>query len=85
MNSQLEYYTLENKPDFNDGDSVEVDFQVLGMSKTTEIHLGKVVGKVSTHIVDIWMVEFGFQMSPFYRFRVIPVIHTAMIKNRIDL
>lgn len=71
-------YTLENKPDFKDGEIVKVDCSMWGMG-STEIKIGKIVGKSTTHIIDIWLVEFDGCLSESYPFRTAAIQHTFII------
>lgn len=59
----MKHYTLENKPNFQQNDVVEVDFGVI--SPQGEILKGRIVGKASEHIIDFWIVDFGKLLEPF--------------------
>ena len=79
----IKRYTLEKKPTFNDGDVIDVDMSVMGADKLG-IMRGKVVGKVSDHIIDQWIVDFGQSLNSdknfsLYPFKVLAVIHTAIL------
>jgi hypothetical protein len=81
----IKRYTLENKPTFKDGDEVDVDMGVMGASDLG-IMRGKVVGKVSDHIIDTWIVDFGQSLNKdknfsTYPFKVVGVIHTAIVES----
>jgi hypothetical protein len=76
----MKRYTLENKPTFHDGEEVEVDMEVLG-SLFPKILKGRVVGKSTEHIIDIWLVEFD-QTFELYPYRVVAVPHIAIIEKK---
>lgn len=76
----IKRYTLENKPKFKDGDLVLVDMAVMG-SEPLGILRGKIVGKGSEHVIDMWLVEFEQNFAPTYPFRVLSVIHTAFVES----
>jgi len=75
----IKRYTLEDKPTFKDGDVVIVDMSVLGSD--LGVVSGEIVGKASEHIVDMWLVKFQTDFGPTYPFKVVPVIHTALVKT----
>jgi hypothetical protein len=72
-------YTLEDKPDFFDGELVDVDMSEFGLPP--EILTGKIVGKASTNIVDNWLVEFPRAFPPSYPYQVVSTPHTFILKN----
>ena len=76
----MKYYTLENKPNFKDGEIVEVDMSKMGMDM--ENMKGKIVGKSTSHIIDMWLVEFDMQFIPTYPYKVVAIMHTAIIDNK---
>jgi len=73
----MKKYTLENKPNFKYGDMVSVDMKVMGSD--VGILTGKIVGKGSEHIIDMWLIEFDRDFSPTYPYKVVSIIHTAII------
>ena len=82
----IRHYTLENKPSFNDGDEIDVDMSVMG-AKSLGVMKGKVVGKASDHIIDMWIIDFGMSLNEdknfsMYPFKVLNVIHTAIVDNK---
>ena len=76
----MKRYTLENKPNFQDGELVYVDMSCFGYG-TDEIKVGTVVGKSFTHIIDFWLVEFKEDFSPTYPYKVLPVQHTFILDD----
>lgn len=56
-------YTLQNKPQFSQGDKVKVDLRALGSSDDQKYAEGTICGKVSDFIIDHWIVDFG---KPFH-------------------
>jgi hypothetical protein len=72
----IEKYTLENKPNFVDGEIVSVDMSCFGLPP--QIRTGKVVGKSFEHIIDTWLVEFD-STFPSYPFKVAQVPHTFIL------
>ena len=78
----MKTYTLTDpKPEFKDGETVLVDGRVLGLGNDAGIEVGTIVGKGSEHIIDMWLVRFNRNFAPTYPFKVVSVIHTAIIKN----
>ena len=75
----IKRYTLENKPKFKDGDVVLVDMSVMGSD--AGVISGKIVGKGSEHIIDMWMIEFDRDFGPTYPYKVVSVIHTAIVEK----
>jgi hypothetical protein len=75
----IKRYTLENKPKFKDGDVVLVDMSVMGSD--AGVISGKIVGKGSEHIIDMWMIEFDRDFGPTYPYKVVSVIHTAIVES----
>ena len=75
----IEKYTLEHKPNFTDGELVQVDMNCFGFPP--EILTGKIVGKSFEHIIDTWLVEFPRSFFPTYPFKVVPVQHTFILKK----
>lgn len=73
----MKRYTLENKPDFTDGELVQVDMACFGFPP--KIETGKIVGKSMTHIIDNWLVEFDHTFPPTYPYRVVAVAHTFIL------
>ena len=76
----IKHYTLENKPVFKDGEIVKVDMSKMGMDM--DIMTGKIVGKSMSHIIDLWLVEFGIQFIPTYPYKVVAIMHTAIIDDK---
>jgi hypothetical protein len=76
----IKHYTLENKPNFKDGDIVKVDMAKMGMDM--DIMEGKIVGKSISHILDMWLVEFDMQFIPTYPYKVVAIMHTAIIDEK---
>jgi hypothetical protein len=77
--SMIKTYTLEDpKPNFKDGDMVIVDMSVMG---STGLLAGTVVGRGMENIIDFWYVQFKKNFAPTYPFKVIPVIHTAIVRS----
>ena len=76
----MKKYTIENKPDFVDGERVSIDMSCFGFPP--KIALGKVVGKSFTHIIDNWLIEFDEKPSTVYPFKVVPVPHTFIIDEK---
>jgi hypothetical protein len=76
----IKRYTLENKPKFKDGDLVLVDMDVMGTAPLGILR-GKIVGKGTEHIIDMWLVEFEQNFAPTYPFKVVSIIHTAFIES----
>ena len=75
----IKTYKLEDpKPTFKDGDTVIVDMSVMGGGG---LLAGTVVGKGSEHIIDMWLVQFKRNFAPTYPFKVVSVIHTAIVKS----
>ena len=75
----IKRYTMEEKPCFKDGDQVLVDMSVMGNTGLGLLK-GKIVGKGMEHVIDFWLVEFE-QTFPLYPFKVVSVIHTAIVKS----
>lgn len=75
----IKRYTLENKPKFKDGEHVFVDMSVL--TGVEGILRGKIVGKGSEHVIDMWLVEFEKDFGPTYPFKVTSVFHTAFVES----
>jgi hypothetical protein len=71
------HYTLENKPEFKDGDIIQVDMSHFGWPE--EIRTGKIVGKSTNYIIDYWMIEFLDYICDGYKFKVLNVPHTAIL------
>ena len=78
----MKKYTLENKPDLKYGDIVLVDMSVMG-ADAAGVLSGKVVGKAMTHIMDLWLIEFDRDFAPTYPYKVISIIHTAIIDEKL--
>lgn len=76
--NEVKRYTLEEKPDFKDQQSVKVDMASLGCDEA--IMEGKIVGKAMTHIIDYWLVEFPHHF-PSYPFRVLSIPHVSIVKE----
>ena len=72
------HYTLENKPEFKDGDIVRVDMAHLGLPNGT-IKQGKIVGKSIINVIDHWMIEFPEYFSDDYKFKVLNIPHVAIL------
>jgi hypothetical protein len=75
----MKRYTLENKPDFKDGEVVAVDTSVLGIS--LGILPGKIVGKAVSNVIDWWMVEFNAYHFPSYPYKVVSIMHLAFLQK----
>lgn len=78
----IEHYTMENKPEFKDGDFVHVDMSKMGCESYGILH-GKIVGKTFVHVIDTWLVEFDRSFEPSYPYKVVGIPHTAIIKKYI--
>jgi hypothetical protein len=76
----MKHYTLENKPNFKDGEIVRVDMSKMGMDMN--IMEGEIVGKSFSHVIDMWLVEFGIQFIPTYPYKVVAIMHTAIIDEK---
>ena len=75
----IKTYTLEDtKPDFKYGDTVKVDMNHFG--GTQGILNGRIVGKGSVNVIDMWIVEFEQDFGPTYPYRVFTVPHVAILK-----
>lgn len=74
----IKRYTIEDKPSFKDGDQVIVDMSV--MASPLGLMKGTIVGKGSVNVIDMWLVEFEREF-PLYPFKVMSVIHTAIVKS----
>ena len=77
----IKRYTMEEKPCFKDGDQVLVDMAVMG-SAPLGIMKGTIVGKGSEHVIDMWLVQFEKNFAPTYPFKVVSVIHTAIVMGQ---
>lgn len=75
-------YTLENKPNFYDGEIVEVDMSCFGIQidEGSDILTGRVVGKSITGIVDQWLIEFAREFR-LYPYKVVSVPHTFILQK----
>ena len=73
----MKTYTMANKPIFKYGDQVQVDMAHLGCPPGTLA--GRIVGKGSTHVIDMWLVEFEQDFGPTYPYRVFTVPHVAIL------
>ncbi len=74
----IKTYTLEDKkPDFKYGDAVKVDMAHLGSKGVLP---GRVVGRGSIHVIDMWLIEFEKDFGPMYPYRVFSVPHVAILK-----
>ena len=81
-------YTLENKPNFMDGEMVEVELACFGFTPESlkeyvlpPILTGKIVGKALDHIIDHWLIEFG-RHFPSYPYKVVSVPHTFILNEK---
>ena len=74
----MTHYTLENKPNFKDGDWVKVDMSCFGYP-TNDLRDGKIVGKGMTHIIDQWLILFNDDFHPTYPYKVVSVQHTFIV------
>jgi len=71
-------YTLENKPEFVNGQEVDVDMlKLTGSLNGTK--RGKVIGKSSTHVVDMWVIDFGEVFSEVYLYQAVAVPHVCIV------
>ena len=77
---RMKTYTMMNKPNFKYGDHVQVDMGHLGW-ETGGTLLGKIVGKGSVHVIDMWLVEFERDFGPTYPYRVFTVPHVAIVEH----
>lgn len=75
----IKHYTMFNKPDFKDGQEVNVDMSVMGSD--AGILTGTIVGKNFTNIIDTWLIQFDRNFAPSYPFKVVPIMHTAIIEE----
>ena len=79
-------YTMEDKPDFKNGQVVEVDFGCFGYTGNPRYFLGTVKGKVGTHVIDVWIIDFVSKigeligLSP-YLYQALGVQHTFIVKE----
>ena len=79
----IKTYTLEDpKPTFKDGDTVIVDMSVLGSKGLLN---GTIVGRGMENILDFWYVQFNQDFAPTYPFKVVSIIHTAIVKPTAEL
>lgn len=74
---RMKTYTMMNKPIFKYGEEVEVDLAHLGCPKGTL--KGRIVGRGSVHVIDMWLVEFEKDFGPTYPYRVFTVPHVAIL------
>ena len=77
----MKHYTLENKPEFKDGDKIKVDMHCMGYPKN-DIRIGIIVGKGMTHVIDHWLVQFDSDFSPTYPYKVVQIQHTFIIDEK---
>jgi hypothetical protein len=80
----MKLYTIENRPQFTDGQPVEVDMTCFGFPKSTfngnpTIFTGRVVGKAVSNIIDQWLIEFATAFPPTYPYHVVSVPHTFIV------
>jgi hypothetical protein len=74
----MKTYTMASKPIFKYGEKVEVDMGHLGWP-IREILPGRIVGRGSVHVIDMWLVEFERDFGPTYPYRVSTVPHVAIV------
>ena len=76
------FYTLENKPNFKNEETVWVDFSKFNGGEEHVI-IGEIVGKGSTHIIDYWLINFGTDHAFYnnYPYPVISVPHTFIVET----
>lgn len=74
----ISYYGLENKPSFEDGQKVDVDFNKLGMPEVGIVR-GEVVGKAISHLLDFWIIKFDRNFGTTYPYKVISIPHTCIV------
>ncbi len=76
----MKRYTLDDpKPSFKQGEQVAVDMGWFGCTDLGVLQ-GRIVGKALTHVLDVWLVDFGREISSEYPYYVLSVPHTAMLK-----
>lgn len=77
-----EKYTLYNKPEFKDGEIIQVDMEHLGFPP--EIRKGKIVGKTFVNVFDTWLVEFDNDFGPTYPYKVVGIPHFCILMKQDD-
>lgn len=70
------YKITDPKPSFRYGQAVDVDMSTLG---SDGLRIGKVVGKGSEHVIDMWLIEFATSFGPTYPYNVLSVPHTSIL------
>ena len=81
-------YTLENKPNFQFGEEVLVDFGFMYMYLDAAPVKGKIVGKSSEHILDVWLIQFDrdslVKAIPHFHspYNTFAIQHTLIINNK---
>lgn len=76
-------YKLEDRPVFNQGEEVEVDFECFGCDNVG-VKKGKIVGKSYDYIVTGWLVDFGETLNypPMnYPYTTLTVQHPFILKK----
>jgi len=76
------HYTLEDKPNFVDGDLVYIDLRWFAKDFNPPYMPATIVGKSITNIIDMWLVEFNTIISSTYPFSVVAVPHTCIFKTK---
>lgn len=79
------YTLMDPKPTFKDGDKVMVDMSVMGMGQDAPLLEGTIVGKGSEHVIDMWLIQFDRDFAPTYPFKVLSVIHTAIVMVQVKV
>ena len=74
----MKTYTMANKPNFKYGEQIQVDMAHLGWPKKETLP-GRIVGRGSVHVIDMWLVEFEKDFGPTYPYRVFTVPHVAIV------
>ncbi len=74
----MKTYTMLNKPTFRYGEQIQVDMAHLGWENGGTLS-GKIVGKGSVHVIDMWLVEFEKDFGALYPYRVFTVPHVAIL------
>ena len=75
LDSYASYGVEDPHPEFKDGDRV----WVRGIVDNALVY-GEIRGLVMRHIVDVWIVDFGAQVSGVYPWSCVPVSHGQFLK-----
>lgn len=75
----MKYYTLENKPQFENLQKVKVNFAMMGCLEIGILE-GIIVGKTVENIIDHWLVQFD-RIFPSYSYSVVAVPHPYIVNE----